>query len=71
VPVEEFERTQLLCLGTYLGNESAARRAHQTWTALSRAAHFHPYELPPTREELAAWYDSVMEVIDVTEARWR
>jgi hypothetical protein len=41
--VEECSaRAQLLCLGTYLTNESVARRAHQTWTALSRA-------LPPPR----------------------
>ena len=53
--VEECSaRAQLLCLGTYLRDESIARRAHQAWTALSRAAHFHPYELPPTREELLA-----------------
>lgn len=71
MPVEEFERTQLLCLDMNLADESAASRTHQTWTAFSRAAHFHPYELPPTHEELAAWHDSVMEVIDVTEARWR
>ena len=64
-------RAQLLCLGTYLGNEEIARRAHYVWTALSRAAHFHAYELPPTREELRAWNEVVLEVIDVTESGWR
>jgi len=38
---------------------------------LSRAAHFHPYELPPTREELAAWHDAILALLDVTEQAWR
>lgn len=73
--VEECStRAQFLCLGTYVrepGSETLARRAHQAWAALSRAAHFHPYELPPTREELAAWSEVVTEVIDATEREWR
>lgn len=70
--VEECSaRAQLLCLGTYLRDESIARRAHQAWTALSRAAHFHPYELPPTREELLAWQEVVQDTIEATEAGWR
>jgi hypothetical protein len=73
--VEECStRAQFLCLGTYLREPSAeplARRAHQAWAALSRAAHFHPYELPPTREELAAWSEVVMEVVEATERGWR
>jgi hypothetical protein len=36
---------------------------------LSRAAHFHPYELPPTHEELIAWFDGVSEVIEKTETQ--
>jgi hypothetical protein len=35
------------------------------------AAHFHPYELPPTREELAAWGEVVMGVVEATEPEWR
>ena len=72
--VEECStRAQFLCLGTYLqgpGAEPLSRRAHQAWAALSRAAHFHPYELPPTREELAAWSEVVMEVVEATEREW-
>ena len=64
-------RAQCLCLGTYLRNDEMARRAHQAWAALSRAAHFHPYELPPTREELLAWDEVVMEVVEATEREWR
>ena len=76
--VEECStRAQFLCLGPYLRASSGssagdiARRAHQAWAALSRAAHFHPYELPPTREELAAWDEVVMEVVEATEKEWR
>lgn len=64
-------RAQLLCLGPYLSDPGIARRGHEAWAALSRAAHFHPYELPPTREELASWHGIVLELIDVTEAAWR
>ena len=73
--VEECStRAQFLCLETYRRDPDAeplARRAHQAWAALSRAAHFHPYELPPTREELAAWSEVVMEVVEATEREWR
>jgi hypothetical protein len=64
-------RAQLLCLAPYLPDPAVARRAHHVWAALSRAAHFHPYELPPTQEELRAWDAVVMEVIDATENAWR
>lgn len=64
-------RAQFLCLGSYLPDASVAQRAHQAWAALSRAAHFHPYELPPTREELLVWHDTVLELLDVTERAWR
>lgn len=70
--VEECStRAQFLCLGPYLRNEPVARRAHLAWTALSRAAHFHPYELPPTREELLAWHDTVLQLLETTEEGWR
>jgi hypothetical protein len=36
-----------------------------------RRRAFHPYELPPTREELAAWDEVVMEVVEATEREWR
>ena len=64
-------RAQLLCLGNWISNEPLARRAHHVWGALSRASHHHPYELAPTRDELATWCDTVLEVIDSTERAWR
>ena len=70
-PVAEASmRAQFLCLGTWLSNEPLARRAHQVWSALSRASHYHPYELTPTRDELATWCDTVLDVIDATEREW-
>ena len=70
--VEECStRAQFLCLGSYLPNEPVARRAHLAWTALSRAAHFHPYELSPTREELLAWHEAVLRLLETTEEGWR
>ena len=64
-------RAQLLCLERYLPDPSVARRAHHAWTALSRAAHFHPYELSPTQEELRAWHEVVARTLDATEEAWR
>lgn len=64
-------RAQFLCLGPYLENGDVAKRAHQTWTALSRAAHFHPYELPPTHEELRVWLEVITEFVEATEEAWR
>jgi hypothetical protein len=68
---ESSMRAQLLCLGTWVSDEPLARRAHQAWSALSRASHHHPYELTPTRDELNGWFDTVLEVVDATEATWR
>ena len=36
-------------------------RLHETWGALSRACHHHPYELAPTAAELARWIEVVEE----------
>lgn len=40
-----------LCLPVLLGDETLARDLVQSWGALSHATH-HPYDLPPTAEEL-------------------
>ena len=52
-------RAQLLCLPYYLRDEALAERVSYTWAGLSRACHQHPYELPPTSAELAAWLETV------------
>jgi hypothetical protein len=50
-------RAQLNCAHMYLGRQLAGGLTY-TWYALSRATHHHPYELDPTREELASLIES-------------
>jgi hypothetical protein len=57
-------RCQLLCLPSYLPDRQLAGRAAHAWAALTRACHHHPYELPPTAEELDGWLDTVEAVIN-------
>jgi hypothetical protein len=47
-------RSQLLCLTAYLDQATATRAAYLS-AALSRACHYHPYELAPTAAELSNW----------------
>jgi hypothetical protein len=47
-------RAQLTCLRSYLPSADLAHEVTFTWHALSRATHYHAYELDPTREELAS-----------------
>lgn len=54
-------RAQLLCLPLYVG-EVSARRAGAAWSELSRACHYHTYELAPTAVELRHWHDEVAEI---------
>jgi hypothetical protein len=53
------ERAQLLCLPAVLGDADLAADATLAWNALSEACHAHPYDLPPTAVELAAWLETV------------
>jgi hypothetical protein len=64
-------RAQLLCLEAMISDDDIARRAHGAWGALSRACHYHAYELAPTREELLAWCEDVEVIIERTEREWR
>jgi hypothetical protein len=68
---ESSMRAQLLCLGPWMSDEPLARRANHVWGALSVASHHHPYELTPTRDELIAWFGTILEVITATERAWR
>jgi hypothetical protein len=47
-------RSQLLCLTAYFDQATATRAAYLS-AALSRACHYHPYELAPTATELSNW----------------
>lgn len=58
-------RCQLLCMPTILAERDLVGRAAHAWIALTHACHHHPYELPPTAEELDRWLDAVETVIAV------
>lgn len=55
-------RAQLICLREYLHEGDLASRVAHAWSALSRACHHHPYELPPTAEEIRMWIEPVRQL---------
>jgi hypothetical protein len=55
-------RTQLLCLHEFLGDNELAEHISVAWWALSRACHYHPYELSPTVAELSGWFGTIHEL---------
>lgn len=55
--------TQFTCLPWYVEHRATARRAHQTWAALSQACHHHAYDLAPTASELRSWLDDVDRLV--------
>jgi hypothetical protein len=55
-------RSQLICLPFYLDVAIAGQVAY-VWAALSRACHYHPYELAPTAAELTGWIGDVERLI--------
>jgi hypothetical protein len=57
-------RCQLLCLPAYVQDAEVVGRAAHAWIALTQACHHHPYELPPTAEELDRWLDAVQAMIE-------
>ncbi|MFC7830075.1 hypothetical protein [Streptomyces sp. NPDC057375] len=59
---------QALCLASY-ADQDTARRWSATWGGLSRACHYHGYELEPTQVELRAWRDEVERVVGALESR--
>lgn len=59
-------RAQLLCLQG-VTDEHIARRAYQTWAALSAATHHHGYELPPSAASLRGWMHTVEELLDILD----
>ncbi len=62
-------RAQFLCLGEYVRSEQVAATAWQTWTALSRVCHHHPYEIEPSRDELRYWIEMVEDFVEAVAAR--
>jgi hypothetical protein len=63
-------RSQLLCLTAYLGAETAARAAYLS-AALSRACHYHPYELAPTATELTRWLTETADFVTLIDEKGR
>jgi hypothetical protein len=55
-------RSQLLCLTAYLDPGTASRAAY-VFAALSRACHYHSYELAPTAAELTGWLDQAAQIV--------
>jgi hypothetical protein len=63
-------RSQLLCLTAYLG-PAAAARATYLFAALSRACHYHPYELAPTAAELISWLTETALLVTFIQEKMR
>jgi hypothetical protein len=61
-------RSQLLCLNAYVGDDVATRAAYLS-AALSRACHYHPYELAPTAAELTGWLDETADLVALLRSR--
>ena len=67
VPERAPFRAQFVALRGAVDPEIAVQ-AHWTWTALSRATHYHSYALPPTAEELERWLGNVRVLVDASES---
>jgi hypothetical protein len=61
-------RSQLLCLTAYVDQDVAARAAYLA-AALSRACHYHPYELAPTAGELTRWLNETADLVTRLQPR--
>src|ERR1700734_1117080 len=55
-------RSQLLCLTDCLDKDTATRAAY-LFAALSRACHYHSYELAPTATELTRWLNETAQLV--------
>jgi hypothetical protein len=54
--------SRLACLPAYASGPEA-RQATYAYAALSRACHYHPYELAPTAAELTGWIADVEALV--------
>lgn len=59
-------RSQMLCLTAYLDPDTATRAAYLS-AALSRACHYHSYELAPTAAELTRWLDEATRLVTLMQ----
>jgi len=51
-------RSRPACAPTYLGARTARQIAY-AWAALSKACHYHAYEIAPTATRLSGWFQAV------------
>ena len=63
-------RSQLLCLTAFLDRDTATRAAY-LFAALSRACHYHPYELAPTAAEITRWLSETGQLVTLIQNRAR
>ena len=61
-------RSQLLCLTAYVDEDVATRAAYLS-AALSRACHYHSYELAPTAAELTSWLNETADLVALLRSR--
>lgn len=57
-------RAQLACLRYFVTDPNLGPRTEHAWMALSRACHYHPYELAPMTLELTAALADVRQLVD-------
>jgi hypothetical protein len=55
-------------LTAYVDEDVAARAAYLS-AALSRACHYHPYELSPTASELTRWLNETADLVALLRSR--
>jgi hypothetical protein len=60
-------RARLLCLTDYVPGDAVGNAA-VAWVELSRASHFHPYELAPSGLEVAALLELAARTVGALEA---
>lgn len=65
---ETSARCQLICLHELMKDRELANVADHAWWSLSRACHYHPYELAPTAGELRQWINSVGSFVQRADA---
>jgi hypothetical protein len=61
-------RSQLLCLTDCVDKDTATRAAY-LFAALSRACHYHSYELAPTATELTRWLNETGHLVTLIQGR--
>ena len=59
--------TQLACLVRVLDDHALIADVRAAWSSLSRACHYHHYEIAPTAAELQRWIRQTERLIQALE----